>query len=325
MKQQWLAKPLSVFALLVGIAWTQTGAAQAVSFTPPADNAAPQRTTGGASRGAFFTPPSDNAAPRRATGGASRGSFFTPPADNAAPQRTTGGASRGAFFTPPADNAAPQRTTGGASRRVIFTAPEESMLEQLNSESTRGNTYGSSGAIALASQSMLAILPESFYGTTLEERPTILAYVPASTAQTAVFSLKDEAKNLHYQMSVPVSSEGGLVKIQLPEAAPALEVGKSYQWYLALQLDGELTPASPFVDGWVKRIEPSAAVANALTQGNQLANIELLGAQGIWYDTAAQLAALHLAQPTNPEIAQHWDELLESVGLSEIEIAPAIQ
>lgn len=281
MKQQWLAKPLGVCAILVGIAWAQTGAAQAVSFTPPADNAAPRRATGGASRGAFFTPPADNAAPRQAT--------------------------------------------GGASRRVIFTAPDEAMLGQLNSESSRGNAYGSSSAIALASQSMLAILPESFYGTTLEERPTILAYVPASTAQTAVFSLKDEDKNLHYQMSVPVSSEGGLIALQLPEAAPALEVGKSYQWYLALQLDGELTPASPFVDGWVKRIEPSAAVASALTQGDQLANIELLGAQGIWYDTAAQLAALQLAQPANLELAQHWDELLESVGLTEIEITPALQ
>ena len=167
---------------------------------------------------------------------------------------------------------------------------------------------------------MLAVMPDSFFGTTLEARPTILVYVPPSNAEEAVFSIKDEVKNSVYEMSLAVPTAGGVVAVEMPLEAPELTVNQNYQWYVALKLNGELAPASPFVDGWVKRVSPTEAMVVA-TGADRMAEIEVLGASGVWYDTASKLAALQ-ADQSDEAIAKHWYELLESVGLAEIAAVP---
>ena len=229
MKHNRFAATLGAVALLLGVAWSQGGAAVAVGFTPPADNAAPRSSSGGASRGGFFVPPAENSSPNSSTGGASRGGFFVPPAENSSPNSSTGGASRGSFFAPPTDNSAPQQgATGGASRTIVTLTDDHG----IDGNAAQGNSYGATNSIsALSHASMMAVMPESFYGTTLEARPTILVYVPASNANEAVFSLKDETRELVHQMTVAVPQNGGIVAIELPEAAPELAVNANYQWY----------------------------------------------------------------------------------------------
>ena len=77
-----------------------------------------------------------------------------------------------------------------------------------------------------------------------------------TSATELFFSVKTEAKQLHYQFSLPLSGQAGLVRLQLPEQAPPLEVGENYQWFLALKCEGQLRPGSPFVDGWVSILPP---------------------------------------------------------------------
>lgn len=342
-RKHWLLRMLGAVALVAGAAWSEVSAVYAVSFEPPSDNAAPRSTTGGASRGSFFTPPPDNAAPIETTGGASRSGVFTPPPSNAAPRSTTGGASRGDFFVPPPNNASPRRSTGGAARGDFFAPPPgegaphnttggaarggerfETEGEAMDTSSglSRGNAYGvTSSDTGVSVPAMIAVMPDSFYGTTVEARPTVLVYVPRSDADEAVFSLKDEAGNTIYEMPVNVPAKGGVMAIEMPTEAPELTVDKNYQWYVAIKLEDNLSPSSPFVDGWVKRIEPNAAVLEALQQRSAIAGVEALGANGIWYDTAARLAKLTEGQ-SDEVMMNHWYELLESVGLDEIAAAP---
>jgi hypothetical protein len=171
---------------------------------------------------------------------------------------------------------------------------------------------------------MMAILPQTFYGTTLRERPSILVYLPDSPAEKAVFSLKDEGGNTVYQMSFPVSGEAGVLMVQPPANAPALEVGKNYQWFLALKIDGTLSPSTPYVDGWVQRVQPSAELSSALQQPDALKRAEILGKNGIWYDCVATLAMLRNGQPASQTLNQHWVELMADVGLQEVNQAPVM-
>ncbi|MBE9001526.1 hypothetical protein IQ274_25750 [Nostoc sp. LEGE 12447] len=55
MKRRYLASALSVIALFTS---TTLNSANAVTFTPPINNGAPNQATGGASRGNFFIPAS---------------------------------------------------------------------------------------------------------------------------------------------------------------------------------------------------------------------------------------------------------------------------
>jgi hypothetical protein len=136
-----------------------------------------------------------------------------------------------------------------------------------------------------------------------------------------VFSLKDEAGNLKHQMVVPVAGREGIVSIKLPKTAPTLEIGKNYQWFFALKVNGQLSPGTPYVDGWVQRIQPPTAIAQA-AQRSPLDQANTLAKLGIWYDSAAMLAELRSRQPTSELMAQEWSEFLTSVDLTDIKTAP---
>ncbi|MFN6461556.1 MAG: DUF928 domain-containing protein [Nostoc sp. DedVER02] len=324
MKRRYLASALSVIALLTS---TTLNSAHAVTFTPPINNGAPSQATGGASRGNFFIPTSGKSAPSQATGGASRGSLFTPSAGKSAPRQATGGASRGDLFTPSAGKSAPRQATGGASRGDLFTpSPGKTAPQQASGGASRVGSYdlNPSTVGAAGPAAIIALLPQNFYGTTVSERPTILVYLPASNAEEAVFSLKDEAGNTQYQMTIPIALKAGVMAVKLPADAPALAVGKNYHWFLAVKVDGQLSPATPYVDGWIQRIQPNAELATAMQQKDALKRAAAFGKHGVWYDCVETLAALHNAQPNNVALTKQWEELLSSVSLKEIVTVPLL-
>ncbi|MFN6481974.1 MULTISPECIES: DUF928 domain-containing protein [unclassified Nostoc] len=317
MKRRYLASTLSVIALIASSACS----AYAVTFTPPPNSSSPSQATGGASRGSIFTPTAGKGAPRQATGGASRGNLFTPTAGKGAPRQATGGASRGNLFTPTAGKGAPRQATGGASRGNLFTPTAgKGAPQQASGGASRVGTYYLNPSTTSTTEpaALIALLPQNFYGTTVSERPTILVYLPASNAQEAVLSLKDETGNMQYQMNVPVAGKTGVIAIKLPADAPALAVGKNYQWFLALKIDGQLNPSTPYVDGWVQRIQPDAELAIAMQDKDALKRATAFGKNGVWYDCVATLAATYTAQPSNATLRKQWEELLSSVSLKEI-------
>ncbi|MEH2350315.1 MAG: DUF928 domain-containing protein [Nostoc sp.] len=323
MKLRYLASTLSILALFASSTWNS---ANAVTFTPPINNGAPSQATGGASRGNFFIPTSGKGAPSQATGGASRGNFFTPSAGKGAPRQATGGASRGSLFTPSAGKGAPRQATGGASRGSLFTpSADKGTPQQASGGASRvGTYYLNTSTKSAGPAALIALVPQSFYGTTVSERPTILVYLPVSNAEEAVFSLKDETDNTQYQMTIPIALKAGAIAVKLPADAPALVVGKNYHWFLAVKVDGQLSPSTPYVDGWIQRIQPSAELATAMQQQDALKRATAFGKNGVWYDCVATLAALHSAQPTNVTLTKQWEELLSSVSLKEIVTAPLL-
>ncbi len=304
MNYRRFAGTVGLFALVASSVLAPLSA-QAVTFTPTPGGGTPGTSTGGASRGSMFKPAANRRAPQQATGGASRGSMFKPAPNSRTVRGTVGGASRGTLFAPQAGNGSPNSAAGGASRVGVYPVDPSAV--------------GAAGPASL-----MALLPPTYYGTTLAERPTILVYIPASQAEEAVFSLKDDAGNTQFQMTLPVSGWAGVLTLQLPPDAPALEVGKNYQWFMALKVDGVMNPATPYVDGWIQRIQPSAKLATALQQADPLKQAEAFGAEGVWYDCVATLAALRNGQANNAGLNKQWSELMASVGLKDIDSAPML-
>jgi Domain of Unknown Function (DUF928) len=345
-KNTFLTQTFGIAALLTGMAWAVSPLASATSFTPPSDNIAPNRATGGATRGGFqFMPPSDQGAPQRSTGGASRGGFV-PPSENSAPNQAVGGSSRGGFV-PPSDNSAPSQAVGGSSRGEFAPPSDNSAPSQAVGGSSRGefvppsdsgapqhaasgaSRAGMSGSYILPAPgqpvAMMPLTPSSLFGTTLESHPTILVYVPETDAREAVFSLKDEDQNTLYQVTLSISGKSEIMALPLPQDAPGLEIGQNYQWYFAIKVEGVLSPSTPYVDAWVKRIAPTPEMARQLAQGSSYEDAEMLAAQGVWYDSAALLASLNVNQPENATYMSSWQELLTSVSLDEIVVdAPSM-
>ncbi|MGB5710889.1 MAG: DUF928 domain-containing protein, partial [Waterburya sp.] len=202
-------------------------------------------------------------------------------------------------FDPPAEDM-PKRTTGGASRTI------SQCVNQLE--------YGDIPFSAL--------LPASTRGLTAASHPTILAYLPETDAQKVFFSWREENNQDHYQAILPIANRGGIISLNLPENAPPLEVGKNYQWAIAIMCDDRLQPDSPMVQGQVQRVELASAIESRLDNDISLNNAALYGETGLWYEMLATLAQLKTAQPNNQNLALNWSNLLSSVGLAEVAEAP---
>lgn len=302
-----LTNVVGLLSIVSGI-WLATLPALAVTFIPPEDNTAPGRSAGGASRrGLQFIPPPDNASPRQTASSASR-IGFTPPPENSAPGYTASGASRNADFIPPPDNSTPLRTASGASRSA---SAEIASAEIASAE-------GNINRLAEHASTMLAVTPPSYYGLTTLARPTMMAYLPKTSAQAAIFSLKDEAQSVIYQQVIPLDGAGGILAISLPDQGPELAVGKYYHWYVTLQTDTYLTPGSPYVEAWIKRVEPTTAMASAMAHPDRRAAAEVMAQSGIWYDAAEQLASVHSEPQVYGDTAASWAEFLTSVGLESL-------
>ena len=93
---------------------------------------------------------------------------------------------------------------------------------------------------------------------------------------------------------------------------------------MTLQTETDLTPASPFVDAWIKRVVPTPELTTALA-AEPLVAAEKLAEAGIWYDTSAILAGLQADPSVSHEtLMTHWSELLSSVGLVDLVEMPLL-
>ncbi len=204
-------------------------------------------------------------------------------------------------FNPPAEKR-PKTSSGGASRSLgqCINQAENSALP------------------------LVPLLPAAAKGLTIASHPTVLAYLPKTSARQVFFSWSDEQNNSHYQTILPIGDREGIISLTLPEDAPPLEVGKNYQWALALMCDGRLQPDSPVIQGQIERVAIESTMSDRLKNANALETAAIYGEAGIWYETVATLAELQTTQPNDSSLTSNWQELLTSVGLEKIASTPLI-
>ncbi len=187
-----------------------------------------------------------------------------------------------------------------------------------------GGSRGDTCAIGKSNQkngAIVKVLPKSNIGLTTQQRPLIMVYVPASTAQKAFFSIQDEDLNHYYQTTLQLPEKAGVMEIKIPDSVPALATGKNYQYSLAMICGIDLEPDDPLTSGWIQRVQPKGNLVN------QQPSVELasqLASDGIWFDAVSTLAELRKSQPDNQSVVNSWQQLLNSAGLSEIAQEPIV-
>ncbi|HAA28179.1 MAG TPA: hypothetical protein DCE56_11520 [Cyanobacteria bacterium UBA8553] len=204
-------------------------------------------------------------------------------------------------FEPPKEGK-PENTEGGASRDG-GVCPQDS------------NTVH---------QPVTLLLPANHYGLTVAEHPTFFVYVPQTSAQKALFVLRDENEDYYYQKTLSIPPKAGIVSFKLPADAPVIEIGKGYKWSFVLICGDTLKPDSPRGEGRIKRIQPNPALSSQLQNLSPLERASLYGKDGIWYDTLTSLAELKRSQSDNLTLTANWEKLLRSVGLEAIATKPLL-
>jgi hypothetical protein len=167
---------------------------------------------------------------------------------------------------------------------------------------------------------------------TVAANPTFFVYVSETTAKSAEFLLFNDQDNEVYQATLQLPtvpsfsvSTPGIVKVSLP-ANVSLETGKTYRWGFQLYCrnanakpDAEQNYNNLLVEGWIQRTELSPDLKTKIEQATPLEQAKLYAKARIWSEALMLAAQLRSSQPAE------WEELLKSVGLTEISQAPFIE
>lgn len=197
-------------------------------------------------------------------------------------------------FPPADDRGAPSRSAGGGTRGPSCIEPGSLPLTALMP--TRDNV-----------------------GTTATKNPTLFLYVPKNNAKSAEFVVVDDRGQEVYTSSFPLTSTGGILKVNVPESA-SLEVGKNYVWQFALICQSEDRSQDRFVRGEIRPIEVSSDLKQKLQQASSpLEKAKLFAGARIWNETINIVAELRTTYPAE------WQQLLKSVGLESLASQPIVE
>ncbi|NET10679.1 MAG: DUF928 domain-containing protein, partial [Symploca sp. SIO2B6] len=164
--------------------------------------------------------------------------------------------------------------------QVTFVPPTD---QQPNTEGagSRGDCQQTN---AIAHQSIAALLPaESYYGLTAKSHPVFLLQLTNIQAEVLTFTINNEKGENVYETSVPVEQGTGIVRVEMPEHAPSLEVDHLYEWGIIVPCSGQIRPDSPFVSGWVRRTdEPTLMLGTDHYPYPSVEMANQYGQAGIW-------------------------------------------
>lgn len=173
---------------------------------------------------------------------------------------------------------------------------------------------------------LTALLPDSEAPIlTSSDHPAFWFYVPyALTPDPAQFTLRFVLQNEQHQtvyetrfaMADPLP-QGGVISLRFPSSKAALEVGKSYRWYLLIYCDDTDEIYAPaFVEGTVRRAPLTAELRRELEQAPTQNRFLLYARAQLWYDLLAALDA-RSGTATDSAIATDWAAVLQGVGLTD--------
>lgn len=224
-----------------------------------------------------------------------------------------------------------QFTATGINPTVSFEPPDDkTSLDDSRGGASRQPTAVKCSQDQAVRPSMTPLIPGTKAGLTVATHPTFFVYIPPTSAPQAHFTLRDENNRGVYQTLLPVANTGGIVGITLPEDKPALELGKTYRWSMALICQPTQTDI-PIVGGEVRRVELNSSQVSPRYINSKipdhkaiLEQAALYGKAGIWYDSLSLLAQLKQTQPSDHSLATNWVELLDSVGLEAIASQPLL-
>jgi hypothetical protein len=170
------------------------------------------------------------------------------------------------------------------------------------------------------------VVPTLSENITVSDRPTFWFYLPKTTAKTIEFSLFEKTPNALgeyktgiYQVSLPIERQSIVTGYRLPANAPALAVGKKYEWAIALVCDPNNRQRDLNASSTISRIDLTAEQQSGLSQASALQKSEFFANNGIWSDMVTALST-----SDRLVVNQLWQDLLksESVQLGKIAEQP---
>lgn len=195
-------------------------------------------------------------------------------------------------YVPPNRGSRPQRTEGSGARGCTNSIPA----------------------------SLNLLIPKDHTARTINARPTFLWQVSAATSAPMVFTLTEARSRQPMFQKRLKADKAGIVRLELPQEAPEMTVGKEYRWTVALVCNEKRPSENINARAWIERVDNTPELSKKLAAASSDRDRALIYAQnGMWYDAMAILNKLQTTNPTEKTQAMDsFISLLEQVGLNQL-------
>jgi len=156
---------------------------------------------------------------------------------------------------------------------------------------------------------------------TASSHPTFFINVPEMPDASGFVYVEDpnsaQRNPQLYKAAFDLSGDAGIVGIEMPESAPALQEGGNYRWRVVINCstgEGEENTIV-FSGGEVERV--------ANISGTTQEKLDYYLSEGIWQETAAILATDRYAD-TSATADEDWAVLMEASGIPEFADTPIV-
>ena len=211
------------------------------------------------------------------------------------------------------------RRRGGTSRSECPALDQSLTAIVPGQETANASAAGRSSSSGLESPLKTAE-SQSFLTKTLQEHPNFWLYIPQASgiATQGEFVLQDESDRDLYRAFFDLPDDSGILKIALPKAQNALEVGQKYHWYVKVFCRNEDSKAEYiFVDAWIERVAPTPEIERRLSASNS-AEYQVYMDHNILHDAINYSARMKKNYPNGIREQNRWHQLLSNLGLADL-------
>lgn len=174
---------------------------------------------------------------------------------------------------------------------------------------------------------LTALMPKNSLALTASASPTFFFYLPPTTEpQPVEFVLRDGDDNLLYETTFTVSNKSGIISFTLPtsETTDYLKNNRDYHWYFSLICNRENRSQDMVVEGFVRRVEISSALALEIERSQPSERLDLYLEAGLWHEALAVMAQLQRSERIDLAISEKWSKMLHSIELDSLAAEPFI-
>jgi hypothetical protein len=165
----------------------------------------------------------------------------------------------------------------------------------------------------------VTLLVPDHVGLTLEAQPTLYwEFSQETSARIHVTVIDEESVEPLLAVSAAGSASGGIHALRLADYEVRLEVGKTYEWSIAVVPDPDRRELDKVARAFIARIAADEPLRAALGEADRRTRSRVLAQNGIWYDAFASLSEAIAAEPANRAIRAERASLLEQVGLPDL-------
>jgi hypothetical protein len=165
---------------------------------------------------------------------------------------------------------------------------------------------------------VLRALAPGHVARTLDASPTLYWYLSEGTDRRVAFVLADHVSiDPVLEITLEPAIDAGIHELRLAEHGVVLEPGKEYRWFVSLAVEEREPSESLVARGAVVRVEPSAALTDALESAPAGDHGRIYAEQGLWYDALDFISRRIDRAPDDARLREFRSNLLEEAGMSE--------